>query len=178
MGRGNCCVLGDYEGLYYIDNDDLCVYRPVGSIAAEEPELRLRRNIPFEDLAEWEYSDADTEWWEGDVIETLTEDLMDRFPSFTPCDKWITRERHAVLENKLFYIALEDNEWAMAVELIQKEGVYDDSIVPLQKRHHQYYLQGIKMALFAQFETLGVYNGAWTSKFIHREEEYDKTAQN
>lgn len=171
MGRGNCCVLGAYEGLYYIDNDDLYVYRPVGSIAAEDPELRLRRNIHFEDLAEWEYSDIDTEWWEGEVIEDLTNDLMDRFPSFTPCDKWITSERHAILENKLFYIALEDNQWAMAVELIQKEGIYDDSIIPLQKRHHQYYLQGIKMALFAQFETLGVYNGPWTNKFIHREEE-------
>ena len=173
MGRGNCCVTGECEGLYYVDNDDLCVYRPIGSIAVEEPELRLRRNIPFEDLAEWEYSDIDTEWWEGDVIEELTNDLMQRFPSFTPCDKWIKRERRAILENKLFYIALEDNEWDMAVELIQKDGLYDNIIVPLQKRHYQSYLQGIKEALFAQFETLGVYSGAWTSSFIHREQKDD-----
>lgn len=170
MGRGNCCVLGAYEGLFYVDNDDLCVYRPVGSIAAEDPELRLRRNIPFEDLAEWEYSDADTEWWEGEVIEDLTNDLLARFRSFTECDKWITRERHAILENKLFYIALEDNEWAMAVELIQKEDDYG-TLAGLQKMHYEKYLEGIKAALFTQFEILGVYNGAWTSKFIHREEE-------
>lgn len=26
MGRGNVCVTGSYEGLFYIDNDDLRVY--------------------------------------------------------------------------------------------------------------------------------------------------------
>ena len=42
MGRGNVCVLGKCEGLYYIDNDDLCVYRPIGSTAAEEMCIRDR----------------------------------------------------------------------------------------------------------------------------------------
>ena len=27
MGRGNVCVTGKYEGLYYIDNDHFHVYR-------------------------------------------------------------------------------------------------------------------------------------------------------
>lgn len=27
MGRGNVCVTGSCEGLYYIDNDDFHVYR-------------------------------------------------------------------------------------------------------------------------------------------------------
>ena len=27
MGRGNVCVTGPYEGLYYIDYDDVDVYR-------------------------------------------------------------------------------------------------------------------------------------------------------
>lgn len=53
MGRGNVCTFGKCEGLYYIDNDDLCVYRPIGGDADD---LKLRRNIPFEDLCLWEYS--------------------------------------------------------------------------------------------------------------------------
>ena len=28
MGRGNVRVTGQYEGLYYIDNDDLICFRP------------------------------------------------------------------------------------------------------------------------------------------------------
>ena len=27
MGRGNVSVSGEFEGLYYIDNDDIHVYR-------------------------------------------------------------------------------------------------------------------------------------------------------
>lgn len=169
MGKGNCCVTGEYEGLFYIDNDDLCVCRSLGLIEAENSDLRLQRNIPLEELSEWEYSDVDTEWRKKDVVETFVSDIVNRFSSFTSCDNWISRTRYAILENKLFYIALEDNEWAMAVELIQKDSEYDNSIVPLQKKHCQNYLNGIKMALFTQFETIGVYNGAWTSEFIHRE---------
>lgn len=169
MGRGNVCVLGKCEGLYYIDNDDLCVYRPIGSTVAEEPELRLRRDIPFEDLCLWEYSDIDTQWWEDDVIEELQSSLRKKFPSFVPCDKWVGRERRAILQNQLFYIALEDNEWSLAVELLQRdEGWGDDWRQNLQKRHFQRYLDGIRDSLFEQFESLGAYSGAWTSKTIHR----------
>lgn len=31
MGRGNVYVAGPYEGLFYIDNDDLQVWRKDGS---------------------------------------------------------------------------------------------------------------------------------------------------
>lgn len=37
MSRGNVCVTGKYEGLYYIDNEDFHVYRKDDS-DAEEPE--------------------------------------------------------------------------------------------------------------------------------------------
>ena len=36
MGRGNVCVTGSYEGLFYIDNDDLRVYRRNDPHAKEE----------------------------------------------------------------------------------------------------------------------------------------------
>lgn len=122
-------------------------------------------------------SDYEEEWQEdneclkeGEVLDELMDDLTEKFPSLSRCDEWITKERHAVLENKLFYIALEDNEWAMAVELIQKESDYDDRLLPLQKRHYENYLKGIKDALFNQFDTLGTYSGAWTHTIIHKEE--------
>lgn len=167
MGRGNCCVTGKYEGLFYIDNDDLCVYVNPD----DEDEKVLRRNIPFEDLCLWEFSDQDTEWWEGDVLEALSEAIRRRFPSFGPCDKWLNRERHALLENRLFYIAIEDNQWAMAVELIQKEEPWGDPWMEnFQKRFYEEYLNGIRDALFEQFESIGTYSGAWTSGTLHREE--------
>ena len=37
MGKGNVCTQGKYEGLYYIDNDDIHVYRR-NDPTDEEPE--------------------------------------------------------------------------------------------------------------------------------------------
>ena len=47
------------------------------------------------------------------------------FPSFsrTGADVWIDRTRRAILENTLFCVAVEDNEWSVAVELLQEELV-------------------------------------------------------
>ena len=40
----------------------------------------------------------------------------------------------------------------------------------LQKRFYEEYLNGIRDALFEQFESIGVYKGAWTSGTLRREE--------
>lgn len=165
MGRGNVCVHGQYEGLFYIDNDDLCVYRPIDG---DENERKLLRNIPFEDISLWEYSDVDTQWWESDVIEEFQDSIQKRFSSFRPCSEWLDREQEAILENELFYIALENNEWSTAVELIQKEAPWPQDYSGLQRRHFQKYLDGIRNALFEQFDTLGIYAGPWTSGFIRK----------
>lgn len=165
MGCGNVCVSGKYEGLYFIDNDDLHIYRPIDG---DEDELKLLRDISFEDLCFWEYSDIDTQWWEGNVIAELQNSMQKKFPSFTPCNKWTNGGQRAVLQNQLFYVALEDNEWSLAVELIQKEAPWPQSYDGLQHKHYQRYLAGIRDTLFEQFESLGIYTGPWTSKTIHR----------
>lgn len=127
----------------------------------------MLRDIPYEDLDNWEYSAVDTCQWDDDVFSKFITDFQKRFPSFKECNKWVSREQHAILESKLFYIALQDNEWSLAVELLQKEDPYL-TLENLQKRHYQAYLDGIREALFDQFETLGTYTGAWTSGTISR----------
>lgn len=49
MGRGNVCVQGAYEGLFYIDNDDLRVYRKDGP-GIDECEDRLQRDLDYADI--------------------------------------------------------------------------------------------------------------------------------
>lgn len=169
MGRGNCCTFGKYEGLFYIDNSDLSVYTPCGDAAWEEPELKLLRDIPSEDLSNWEYSRVDTQQWEEDVIDRFQTDFTNRFPSFVPCLKWVSRDQKAILENNLFYIALQDNEWSIAVELLQKEVLYCN-LAPLQKRHYEAYLDGIQEALLNQFDHIYIRTGPWTSGKLSREE--------
>lgn len=172
MGKGNVCVFGPYEGLYYIDNDDLLVYRPKSYDDDDEGESRLLRSIPYEELENWRYCDIDTEQYQDDVLEEFKAAIRSRFKGFTTCDKWLGGTQHAILQNGLFYIAIEDNEWSLAVKLLQKEPEWncDSWLLNLQKRHYKRYLEGIRDALLEQFESIGTYKGAWTSGTITREE--------
>lgn len=170
MGRGNVCVTGDYEGLYYVDNDYIHSYRRVGC-DSEEEESALQGKLDYSDLAsgdwvfdEWE-TNANYEWF----LEWFQSSFMKRYRSFSKCDEWVNRYRHAIMENELFYVAIEDNEWSTAVMLLEKEDPYDASFGGLKAKHHVNYLNGIKDCLFEQFERLGVYGGPWTHGTIKKE---------
>ena len=125
MGRGNCCVFGKYEGLYFIDNDDIHVYCRAGKDTGEPPELRLLRDLDFSSLMDgtWIYHEMATCAEEEDILSCFMEDFLQMFLSFRRVEpeQWISRSQRVILENALFYICLEDNQWSLAVELIQKE---------------------------------------------------------
>ena len=125
MGRGNVCVTGSYEGLFYIDNDDLRVYRRNDPHAKEE-ETSLQRDLSYEDLSgdEWLLDEVGSSYEEEDVLECFCAELRKLCPSFQPAansNVWLGNERRVILENELFYICVEDNEWSLAVELVQKD---------------------------------------------------------
>lgn len=154
MGKGNARVHNDYEGLYYIDWDNF--------------------NSEFENEEGEKFIDYDMQLWEWeDSLKMFKQDFKKKYKSFTDCDEWIGRDEHAILESELFYIAIEDNEWSMAIKLLQKDTPYHwvGNIENLQKKHYQTYLNGIKECLFNQFDTLGVYGGPWTSGTIKRKKE-------
>lgn len=166
MGRANVCVFGDYEGLYYIDNDYLDAYRRYN----EEDECFERAmlgDLEAGDFPEWEFDENETYWIWDATLAHLKAGLKKRFKSLRDCDEWTSREEKAVLENGLFYIVTEDNQWSKAVKLIQKEDPYGD-LSGLQKKHYQAYLDGIRDVLFEMFPELGTYSGAWTSGRICR----------
>jgi len=175
MGRGNVCVFGKYEGLYYIDKDYLHVYR--STTAPDDcPETKTFKELGYEELigGDWEFDEFVSGIVWAETKEHLQSRITERFKSFEVCDRWIGRgEEHAILENELFYIAVQDNEWSMAVKLIEKEDPWCYERDGLRKRHYQTYLDGIRDILFELFPTLGVYGGAWTSGTIRRED-YEK----
>lgn len=163
MGRGNVCVSGDYEGLYYIDCDYFKVYMLDGD-GNETDEIDYQ---------------AQNDYMRIDLFGEFRRLFVKRFPSFYLVDKWLCggchrhEHRHAILENGLFFICLVDNEWSVAVELIQKDyntGDYDDFMPSLQRRHYKNYLEGMKSCLLELYPEIGVYEGAWTSGTIKRSE--------
>lgn len=151
MGRGNACVHGDFEGLYYIDWDNF-------SYQCEDEDGNLITDYDFQ-REEWENS-----------LYVFIEDFKNKYKSFTNCEEWINREEQAILENELFYIVIEDNQWSIAIKLIQKEQSYYSrgNITNLQAGLYRKYLEGMKNCLFNQFEEIGIYGGAWTSGVIKR----------
>lgn len=151
MGRGNSCVFGKYEGLYYVDWNNF-------SNEYEDGEGNI---IVDEDMR--------VEEWE-EALSQFIFDLTKKYPSFSTCEEWLSNTEKAVLENSLFYITVEDNEWSMAIKLVQKEQSYysKGNIVNLQAGLYMKYLNGIRDCLFNQFDELGTYEGAWTSGRIKK----------
>lgn len=146
MGYGNVRVTGDYEGLYYIDYD---YFR------------NNKENCPDELCENFEL-----------FKQTFINDFQDKFKSFLVCNQPVSSTsfyscKNAIMENELFYIVIEDNEWSIAVELIQKE-CDDFNIKNLQKGLYKKYLEGIKNCLFNQFDELGIYCRSWTSGRINK----------
>lgn len=169
MGRGNVCVFGEHEGLYYIDNGDFYVYRRGEDF---DSEVKYLRDLDMDDLSseEWHKDEWFTENEEEDILYNFAHDFSNEFPSFEdPHKKWIDRNsKRVILESKLFYIVVEDNEWSIAIELIQKD---DESwMSPFQKRLSPKYLRGIAKCLLNRLPSIGTYTGAWTSGKMTRED--------
>ena len=177
MGRCNVCVTGPYEGLFYIDNDDLRVYRRNDPYAKEE-ETGLQRDLSCEDLSgdEWLLDEIGSSYEEADVLECFCNEMRKLCPSFEPAasdNVWLGVERRVLLENNLFYICVEDNEWSLAVELVQKDSYSDCEnawLSGLQRTKYKRYLERMKTALLTRLPSIGTYAGAWTSGRITREE--------
>lgn len=178
MGRGNVCVTGKNECLYYIDNNDFYTYYRDG----DPCDYRLGREMSLEDhqSGEWKFSDLSTEMELDEIIEDFAYDFRQKFPSFE--DVYSEGKYHAdgygcwreshriILENRLFMVCMIDNEWSMAVELLQKEAPYGYSYDGLQARHFDKLQAGLLDCLLNQLDTVYVRNGAWMSTAIIRGE--------
>lgn len=169
MGRGNVHPDGPYEGVFYIGNDYLHVYYKNGSC----DETRLQSFVTYDDirLERWVFDEIGSSEEEADVLECFCDEMMKLCPSFHKVrdDFWIGQKRRMILENSLFYICVEDNDWSLAVELIQHDDDHG-RIAGLQKRHYAHYLECMKKALLSRLTKIGIYTGPWTSGTITREE--------
>lgn len=172
MGRGNPCVFGKFEGLFLVDMGDLdCYYPKDMDFEDDDFVIKTGNEISYEEMDEWEYDELYSEMMRDDFFEYLQTSFCERFAGFTVSNKWIDRDNYAILENRLFYVVIEFADTMLAVKLLQKEGVWDDSLSGLQKRHYKTYLSFLKKTLLEQFETIYLRNGAWMVSAIHREEQ-------
>lgn len=115
-----------------------------------------------DDFKDYEYDEDLTYWNTEDYINMFIKDMMKKFGSFVA-----TGETYGtIMENSLFEIKIEDNEWSCAIELIQKD---DYSVSGLQKKHYKQYLDGMEDVLLGMFPEIGCWTGnCWTHGVIKR----------
>ena len=164
MGRGNVCTFGKYEGLYYADRDYLDVYCNTDEMNEDgEYPIKMLGELSVSDFSEWKYDECLSEEYYRDFIENFIYLMTARFKSMERTGKTYG----AIMENSLFTIEIEDNEWSYAVKLIQKEH-WCNNLEGLQAKHYTSYMEGMKTALLEIFPSIGTYGGAWTSGRISR----------
>lgn len=167
MGRGNVCVFGKYEGLYYVDRDYIDCYIAKEADANGEYENKMQCDMNYpEDYEAFDYDDILSSMFYDDFIQEFTSKMEKKFKSFVATGN----DYETIMENNLFEIEVEDNEWSYAIKLVQKEDDYDNHLEGLQKKHYQNYLNGIKTILLDMFPSIGCYGGAWTHGTITRED--------
>ena len=168
MGRGNVCVFQKYEDLLYVDRDYFDTYIVCdgdGYVAMTGAEAKAE-GIET-DFDSWdEIASLDTYDNVKEEIISFIEDNSSfrRVGKNRRCSNSLYRDAELILENKLYEIAVLDNEWSYAFLLVRKETEYgDDSLLGLQKKHFGSYFKLLKEALFLIADEVGTYKGAWTS---------------
>ena len=131
-----------------------------------EYEEKMLGDMSMEDFNDFEYDDVLSGIYYDDFLQNFTAMMEKKFKSFVSTGD----DYGTVMENNLFEIEIEDNEWSYAVKLIQKEDWYDNHLEGLQKKHYENYLNGIKNILLELFPSIGCYGGAWTHGTIKRED--------
>lgn len=165
MGRGNVCVFGDYEGLYYVDRGYIDCYIAKETNEDGEYEEKMYCDMEMDDFGNYDYDEFLSQIYYEDFIQEFTSMMEKKFKSFVSTGK----DFGTLMENNLFEIEIEDNQWSYAVKLVQKECWYDNHLEGLQKKHYENYLNGIKNILLELFPSIGCYGGAWTHGTITRE---------
>ena len=167
MGRGNTCTFGKYEGLYYADRDYLDCYISKEPDEDDCYDCKLLEEMEMDDFKNYDYyysgSASNYDWF----VQEFTSKMEKRFKSL----ECTGNDYGVIMENRLFEIEIEDNEWSYAVKLLQKEPKYYDDfgLEGLQAKHYKNYLNGIKEVLLELFPSIGCYGGAWTHGTIKKE---------
>lgn len=185
MGRGNIRMDGPCEGLFYIDYDNLHVYRR-DDPSSDEYETKFQREMGPDEVVSLGYSDICRDGWYfdefaseeeiSDVLSMFCDEMQRRCPSFEEPDgtMWTCKDRRVILMNRLFYICIEDNEWSLAVELVQRESYPDceeEWMAGIQKTHYKRFLEAMKESLLEILPSIGIYAGPWTHGIVNKEEQ-------
>lgn len=171
MGRGNVNVSKN-DGLYYVSYDDIYVY----SNNADPDDVIFQRDIfKFNNAGVYEFDETLSQDNYNEMLDTIRTKFAAKFKSFIPIDYTTSStpkytSKHVILKNKMFCIAVEDNEWSVAIELIANDGFEAPG---LRQQHFNTYYKGLREILLEMFDEIYIRTGSWTSGKITKDEPPD-----
>ena len=72
MGRGNVCVFGDYEGLYYVDRGYIDCYIAKEMNEYGEYDEKMQHDMEMEDFENYDYDEILSQIYYDDFIQEFT----------------------------------------------------------------------------------------------------------
>ena len=139
-------------GLFYIDYKDIFIYNK-----PNDSELLKEKDIMPDEFNNYEFNQDASQAYYNNCIDKLADSMSKKFTSISKIDK-TDKKKHIIAGNQLFEIALEDNQWSIAVQLLPVKKANKG----LQKQMYYAFLHGLRESLFEQFNTLYVRNGSWS----------------
>ena len=79
-------------------------------------------------------------FWE-DFVEDIKQQIVEKFPKFTPCDRWMDREDHIVLESRFAEVSVSEYNGIVAVCLAPQEPDSGMAIAWCQRAKFEEHLQ-------------------------------------
>ncbi len=102
------------------------------------------QTIAYQYLESDDEDGDDFRWW----LEEVQQSIAEIWSSFSPCDQWLGREDHAIMENNLAYAGVSEYCGMIAVWLVLKEeSRHGQHILPLTDQ----FISRITPKFMAQF---------------------------
>lgn len=144
------------DALYFVHYDTVELYKNKHNPL----DIRPKADIPAGKEADYKF-DAETSQKKYDeYIDTFCRLMRRRLPSLKPVQNTERSRRKILLQNSMFSIAVEDNNWSFAVELLSRPECPYKS---LQKHHFASFVKGMQDCLFILFNEIYVRTGSWTA---------------
>lgn len=161
MGAGNVNVSLN-DGLFYVHYDSVNVYKNKRdkSIICQRKDITRGQEKDF--VFDMGLSQQNYDVW----LEAFRQKLMKRYPSYRRVDRYTKRDQRIVLENDMFFVAIEDNEWGFAVELIARTKY---PYPQFQKHLFPHFFKGMKETLLSLTETIYIRSGSWTTQAVTKD---------
>lgn len=155
--KGNINVPNGGE-LFYVHYDSMNLY-----IDKNKPEdgYKMKKEIPSYGFSRYTWDKKASQQKYDTWLNVFKSRMCKKFKSLKPVDQYAHRSQRIILQNKLFIIAIEDNEWSFAVELMENE---DSKCVGLQRRHFGSFYKGLKSILMDTVDQIYIRTGSWTAQ--------------